>query len=457
MRWIVFIFIIAVFSQACKKTGVITDSSALVFSSVDTVFFDTVFTSVGSVTKSFKVFNPNDERIVLSEVRLMGQDNFFKINVDGSVGNASNIEIDANDSIYVFVSVKINPSAATLPFVVQDSISIKYNGNERFVQLQAYGRNARFLKEQRVTTDSVWTNDLPIVILGGITVEENVRLTINAGVEIYSHADAPFVVNGRLQANGTAANKIMFTGDRLDEPYKYFPASWPGITFGENSSGNLLQHVVIKNAYQAIVANPQLVPVSKVVLEECIIDNAYDAGIIAVASAITARNCLITNCGANIYIAGGGSYQFDYCTVVSYSNLYFDHKRPVLFVSDSYDGFLFDLNAKFTNSIFYGEGGLIEDEVVIEKKGAGSFHLAFENVLYKSKNPLSYADAASIRNVNPLFDTINVNKLIYDFRLRSGSPCIDAGKSLPGIVTDLDHLPREVPIGKPDMGCYEKQ
>lgn len=457
MRWIAFVLFLGIFTQACKKTGIVTDPGALVFASADTLSFDTVFTSVGSVTKSFKIFNPNDERIVLSEVKLLGMDNYFKINVDGSPGNATNVEIEPNDSIYVFVAVNINPSVSTLPFVVQDSISIKYNGNEKQIQLQAYGRNARFLNKREVTTDSVWTSDLPIVILGGIKVRENVQLKINAGAEVYCHADAPVVVNGQLVANGTAANKIVFTGDRLDEPYKYFPASWPGITFGESSSGNLLQHVVIKNAYQAIVANPQLIPVPKVVLDACVIDNAYDAGIVAVASSVSARNCLITNCGANIYLAGGGSYSFDYCTVVTYTNLYFDHKRPVLFVTNSYDGFLFDLDAKFRNSIFYGEGGLVEDEIVVEKKGSTAFNLSFENILYKSKNPLAYADAASLRNLDPAFDTVNVSKLIYNFRLRDASPCVDAAKPLPGVLFDLDGLTREVPAGKPDIGCYERQ
>lgn len=457
MRWIAFVLFLGIFTQACKKTGIVTDPGALVFASADTLSFDTVFTSVGSVTKSFKIFNPNDEKIVLSEVKLLGMDNYFKINVDGSPGNATNVEIEPNDSIYVFVAVNINPSVSTLPFVVQDSIAIKYNGNEKQIQLQAYGRNARFLNKREVTTDSVWTSDLPIVILGGIKVRENVQLKINAGTEVYCHADAPVVVNGQLVANGTAANKIVFTGDRLDEPYKYFPASWPGITFGESSSGNLLQHVVIKNAYQAIVANPQLIPVLKVVLDACVIDNAYDAGIVAVASSVSARNCLITNCGANIYLAGGGSYSFDYCTVVTYTNLYFDHKRPVLFVTNSYDGFLFDLDAKFRNSIFYGEGGLVEDEIVVEKKGSTAFNLSFENILYKSKNPLAYADAASLRNLNPAFDTVNVSKLIYNFRLRDASPCVDAAKPLPGVLFDLDGLTREVPAGKPDIGCYERQ
>ena len=79
----------------------------------------------------------------------------------------NNIEVEANDSMYVFVSVSINPSAANLPFVMQDSISITYNGNTRWVQLDAWGQNANFLRNTKLTGNVIWNNALPYVILGG--------------------------------------------------------------------------------------------------------------------------------------------------------------------------------------------------------------------------------------------------------------------------------------------------
>jgi hypothetical protein len=69
----------------------------------------------------------------------------FKINVDGTPGPAvSNLEIGANDSMYVFVSVQINPDAANLPFIVRDSIRIDFNGNTRWMQLEAWGKTLIF-------------------------------------------------------------------------------------------------------------------------------------------------------------------------------------------------------------------------------------------------------------------------------------------------------------------------
>ena len=86
--------------------------------------------------------------------------------------------------------------------------------------------------------------------------------------------------------------------DRLDDPYRYYPAGWPGIIFTPNSKDNSIRFAQIKNAYQALVLHEPahtITPVLK--LEQTIIDNAYDAGIIAVGSSIQAQNVLLSNCG----------------------------------------------------------------------------------------------------------------------------------------------------------------
>src|SRR5687768_10990506 len=90
---------------ACKKESFTNSSSAILNTSVDTLHFDTVFTSTGSVSQFIKIINDNDKGIRVSSVRLAGGNNsFFKINVDGSAGpQVSNVNIAANDSTYIFV------------------------------------------------------------------------------------------------------------------------------------------------------------------------------------------------------------------------------------------------------------------------------------------------------------------------------------------------------------------
>ena len=69
--------------SACKKETIITSSDALLRTSVDSLHFDSVFTSVGSVTKSFKIYNPNNQKLILSQIKLFGGNlSAFKMNVD---------------------------------------------------------------------------------------------------------------------------------------------------------------------------------------------------------------------------------------------------------------------------------------------------------------------------------------------------------------------------------------
>jgi hypothetical protein len=110
---------------------------------------------------------------------------------------------------------------------VRDSILINYNGNQKYVQLQAYGQNAIFLKDIQLTGNNTWNNTLPYVILGGIDIDTDATLTVEKGTRIYLHANAPFLVDGTLIVNGTKQDSVIFNGDRLDPDYRDLPASWP--------------------------------------------------------------------------------------------------------------------------------------------------------------------------------------------------------------------------------------
>ena len=318
-----------------------------------------------------------------------GSASAFKININGTATNElNNLDIAANDSIYVFVSVLVNPSAANLPFIISDSISVQYNSNQRWVQLEAYGQNAHFLNTASINSNTTWANDLPYVILGSLRISPDVSLTISPGARIYAHANAPIVVDGTLIANGTYRNKITFTGDRLDDPYKKLPASWPGILFRSSSKNNRMQFAEIKNADQAIVVDaPASNGNPKLVLIQCTIDNAYGAGLLCRNTSVQAENVLISNSANNIFIESGGNYVFTHCTVVSYSNSYIPHKTPVLSLANftqtgSPD--TKDLQAMFTNCIFWGDNNYIENELIVNKQGTNTFSVTLNHCLYKS-------------------------------------------------------------------------
>jgi len=165
--------------HSCSKDSLSFDRGLYV--SADTLFYDTVFTGAGSVTRSFKIINGNSNDVILSSVKIMGGNtSSFKMNINGTPGaEQTAISIPANDSIYVFVSAFINPNAINAPFLERDSIAYTFNGNTHFVQLQAYGRNANFLWNDTISNNSFWNSPLPYVIIGGLTIKRYKRCTRN--------------------------------------------------------------------------------------------------------------------------------------------------------------------------------------------------------------------------------------------------------------------------------------
>lgn len=442
---------------ACKKESFTGSADARLTTSVDTLHFDTVFTSTGSITQFVKVMNGNNKGIRISSVRLAGgAASPFRINVDGIPGPAvTDLSVAANDSLYIFVTVSIDPSSANLAFVVRDSIELRYNGRTQYIQLDAFGQNAHFFRNRAIKTNEVWNNDLPYVILDKLVVDTNAMLTINKGCRIYMHADAPLIVNGSLKVNGVDTSRVVFAGDRLDDPYTDFPASYPGLIFSGISHDNNMSYAVVKNAYQGIVVTDPA-PGTKLTLNESIIDNAYDVGLLGIHSSISARNLLVSNCGRNIMLVGGGDYQFVHCTSAAFSNSYVQHKDPSLIVTDYFDQQSAPLNALFRNCIFWGEGnGLVRNEVATDKQGTSAFNLVFDQVLWRMQDNLAGVTANGvINNENPQFDTVNTGRNIYSFRLKESSPAINKGVNA-GVPVDLDGKPR--PVGLPDLGAYERQ
>lgn len=465
MKFLATAFLISIlFFFSCRKDSFISSPDAKVTITADTLKYDTLFVTAGSIYQTFKIINENDQKLLVSTIKLMGgTSSAYKMNVDGVAGpQFSNLEINSNDSLYVFVQVNVDPTAGNLPFIIRDSIQISYNGKTRFVQLEAWGQNAHFFRNKIVAANETWNNDLPYVILGSLTINANQTLTINKGCRIFIHADAPVIVNGTMRVNGLkdTIDRVYFRGDRLDDPYKDFPASWPGIFFQTTSKDNILNYAVIKNAYQAIgIQDPSPNANPKLTLDECIIDNAYDAGIISLNSSIRARNCLISNCGKNIFLVKGGDYQFIHCTAVTISNHYIDHRDPVLIISNyvSVNGnpVTANLDALFRNCIFWGENGIVTDEVVVAKSGVTPFNVNFDANLWKVQTtPSNISSNQIINNQSPQFDSVNTNQNYYDFRLKASSPAVNHGVNA-GVTIDLDGNPR--PVGLPDLGCFEKQ
>jgi hypothetical protein len=298
-----------------------------------------------------------------------------------------------------------------------------------------------------------------VVITGGLLVAEGVKLTIQQGTRVYVHADAPLIVDGTLVAIGEKydSTKIVFQGDRLDMYYRDFPGAWPGIFFREPSRSNVLKQVIVKNAYQGVVAQaPASNGEPKLVLEESIVDNCYDAGILGVNTSIDATNCLVSNCGKNVLLVQGGEYNFRHCTDVAVSNNYLAHKQPVLaitdFIKEGNQVTTADIKANFVNCIFWGSNGPVDDEVAVEREGSNDLDVDFTNCIWKIKTaPADIVAVGMISSDDPMFVKIESAKNEYDFHLSEGSPAINAGINA-GVATDIEENQRQ---NIPDIGAYE--
>ena len=112
--------------------------------SADTLFFDTVFATVGSVTLPLKVYNDFDGTLLIDEIELeSGLVSQYRVNINGApVTNLSqpvrDVALQAGDSMYVFVEVTVDPNntAGDVPFWVIENLRFLTNGNEQIVKLE---------------------------------------------------------------------------------------------------------------------------------------------------------------------------------------------------------------------------------------------------------------------------------------------------------------------------------
>ena len=120
----------AALNSGCAGDKFYLGADARVAFSRDTVWFDTVFSSIGSASQAFRIVNDSPGRILLEDVTLEdGLESQFRINVDGIPGpSVGGLALEEGDSLYVFVEVTMDPEDYDLPFTVKDRIRVTDNG-----------------------------------------------------------------------------------------------------------------------------------------------------------------------------------------------------------------------------------------------------------------------------------------------------------------------------------------
>ncbi len=306
-----------------------------------------------------------------------------------------------------------------------------------------------------IASPQTWTADT-VLVVGNVTVDVGVRLTIAPGVQVLFADTYALHVQGALRAEGTPAHPIRFDS-RHPELFAIDSTdagSWRGIRFAHTSSANdssRLAHCVIAHCKVAGDGGRGgalcVDRFSKLAVFNTLFrDNVADYGPVIYCQNFAAP--LLAGCvchGNHAFVAGGAAYcqdaypAFVACTMVG--------------------------NTVHNDGIFVGTAAIhnhISKAVV-----AGSIvrdnptHYFLGGEIYEGKGAyVTYCDVsgghagAGNFDADPLF----IDSGAHPFALREGSPCIDAGLPPPCEWP----LPATDPLGNPrivddrlDAGAYE--
>ena len=473
-KYLIIIILAIIVFASCKKEKIETSAGAKLEFSIDTLFFDTVFTNIGSQTKQFRIYNRNKATIVIDNIRLgMGSNSNYRLNINGiASSSANNIEIAANDSMFVFVEVTVDPNNLNTPFVVADSVIFTFNNNSQDIDLRSWGQNAHYIDGRTINAiigDTIWTADKPYLIYNSMLVDSLKTLTIQEGVEIHLHKNSNIYILGTLKINGTKDNPVTIRGDRLEHAYDDIPGQWGRIVFIEGSKNNKINYAEISggiigvqvggNLDAAIADKPDLL------ITNTKIQHMNYAGLYTLGSKVVASNCVISDVGFYaVALLMGGNYEFYHCTIANYWN-YANRTEPSLIISNNIinDGTMYmsDLtNAYFGNCIIYGDK---ENELGLSQESGAAFNYKFEYSIVKANADMDFSDNTYYDNVwkskNPTFVSVSE----YNFQLDTLSQAKDLGNIfivndytyLPPITNDLNQENRTLDIA-PDLGAYER-
>jgi hypothetical protein len=458
------------FFSCQPERNYIEDRGARLEFSIDTLFFDTVFTTVGTVTEVFKVKNPHNRFIRIDDISLAGGAlSVFRINVDGASGlRFTDLEIAPRDSMYVFVEATLDPNGSDDILRIQDSVVFQSNGNLQDIDLVAWGQDVHMIGGLVIDQSTTWSAGKPYLIIDYLYVDSLATLSIDPGVKVYLHKNALIYVAGSLQVNGTLAEPVWFGGDRLEEFYDHVPGQWDRIYLSGSSHSNRIAYAEIHNGTIGvqITASPESGLMPDLEISNTIINRMSSSGIYALNAAVTGTNLVVGDCGgSSLALVHGGDYSFTHCTFANYwPNGYSNRQLPAVLLMDYFfttvEGELIPIpdgvfeNAIFKNTIIYGSHSM---ELLIESYNGLQLNYLFDHCLTRiHKDSISYLEDPLISNIinneNPLFDSIPV---IYE--LDSLSPAIDA--ALPAYALELPfdlNGNSRLDDAAPDLGAYER-
>lgn len=481
--------------------------------SAKTVYLDTIFANIGSSTYQLKVYNRSDNDIRIPEIKLGKADSKYRITVDGMIGDKNrsfeNVELLANDSLYIFIETTVNITETESDFTYNDKILFDVGSNQQSVDLVTLVRDVIFIKPNRdldtklyetisvngfvddedkplrghtlVGDELVWKKDKPYVVYGNAVVPNGSTLIIEPGAQVYFHYGAALIVDngakidiqGELnetdsEGNITNRREVTFEGDRLEPIYENVPGQWGTIFILSGSASgitNEIDYLTLKNATVGLFVLSNINNnTPNLVIKNSQIYDCSDFGILARTSNVTGSNLVINTAGqACLGATLGGSYDFTHCT---FNNNWNSTTQVAILINDYFETkteiYYSDLvKADFKNCIIYGNNNI---ELSIEKKLAEIFNPKFENCLVKFNeintqlasntyyNDVRNQQLGNIKNKDPKFQNLNRNIL----KIMEDSPAIGKSNPLYSTFSDIINHPRPT-IGSTnsDIGAYQ--
>ena len=437
-RFFLFLAVAMAFIACSDDDTFTTSTSARLTFATDSVKMDTIFSTIGSRTYDFWVYNHNDDGLRLQSVRLkQGNQTGFRVNVDGSyldntLGSVvTGLEVRKGDSIRVFVELTSPENGKQEAQLIEDQLIFRLeSGVEQSVVLQGYAWDAVMWRNRVVQSDSVIESTKPIVVYGGIRVDSTATLTIR-NTTLYFHDGPGIEVYGRLMTDS-----VTLRGDRLDRMFDYLPydrvsGQWGhegGIVFRSSSTGNVLRDTEIRNAGRyGIVCDSAAYDenVLRLDMERCVVHNCAGTGLYSEHANIRLQQCQFSNAMGDCIAINGGKIDIHRCTLAQFYPFVGGRGAALRFANDTP---LYGLTCDSVIMTGYDEDVLMGTQADTTL----AFAYEFRNSLLRTPKVLT-EDSIFFTNViwetpkdsvqgKQHFRLVDEENLRYDFHLDSISP-----------------------------------
>lgn len=454
--------------------------------STDTISFDTIISTLNMPVKRFTIHNRSEKPVKISRIYIRnGESGYgqraFRFTVNGDTScEVRDLVIEGRDSVYVFMRIGMPLSGQNQPFIVDayfqcDMADCK---SSQSVYLYAFGQDAYYWKPDRIfakpypnadkptvidtqyiryfiwspQTHSFGANDKPYAIFGYLTVPSGQTLDIPAGARLHFAPGAGIWVQAgaTLRINGTLERPVLLSGLRLDTLYKDQAGQWGHVWLGAESKDHQIRHAIIQNGTNGVWLDSTLNPTARpnLILENTIIKNMANYGLVAYRNHVQGDNLVIGNCRNAVSLRRGGQCRFIHCTFASYS--LGGHSLEMLEETTSGNTQNFS-GCLFVNSIFYGSES---NQIYLDVNNQQGDAYLFNHCLIRQRETTHFGNIdyfpVCAFNLDPRFH----NPQKSDFRIAdtlSGA----YRKGIPtNVSSDITGLKRP---SNPTVGAYEYQ